>query len=168
MSDRMIEYFDSFDQIANLKREGKFADAFAVAVAACERIPMDRYGFNPGPPCDYLALYAIVHQRRAPLDCFIHYARSQEFHTRPGEYGPSWGAFLTWIDRAYELFEAALEILRKDGVVKQSDLSKRVDAEGRELSTLLYWADRFGVVTREKQGRSYLVSINRSPLPTGS
>ena len=124
---------------------------------------MPRFGFNPGPPCDYLALYAIVHQRRASLDTFIRYARSKGFHTLPDEYGPNWEIFLTWIDSAYELFEEVLEILRKDGTVKQLDLKKRVGAEGRELSNLLYWADRFGVVTREKQGRSYLVSINPTP-----
>lgn len=163
----MTGYFESFDRISKLKREGHFDEAFAVAVAACEKIPKDRYGFNPGPPCDYLATYAIVHQNRAALDRLIQFGESRGFQSWPDEYGPNWASFFIWARETYDLFEKAVHVLESCKSIRQDELNREVGAKGRELSDLLRWAERFQVVKREKCGRTYLVSIKHKSGPNG-
>lgn len=163
--DPVARYFASFERIEDLKRWGDYHEAFNVAFDACRDIPafvddsIELYGnfvADSSPPLEYCCTFAAVHQDDAHLEELSNIIGSRSALAH-------WASVVEDARRDLADFKQIKDLVAQQPGVVQKTIYKTLRIEGGRGSNLLYWADKFGLISREKQGNSYALTLADGP-----
>ena len=150
-------YFSLLERIERARAQKRYYQALELSLEAVKWLPQlvkdttkefGRWDIISLPPLAYANKYLSVLRRRDDL---------RRIRTLL-ESVPELTEWLSEVDHALEradLMDRVESFLLENPGFIQSNLSKALGVDGREISNLLWYAEQMGIVCREKEGRSY-------------
>lgn len=156
-------YYNSFGEIYNLKKQGKFDEAFDVAWNALLLVPevaqagAEKYGGKWGvcsiPPLEYVIDYLIMKRNISKLN------EVKNVLNEPEELRDFQDMVVFALERI-EVFTQILAQLKAYPGSLQNSLGKTLGINGRVAASLVAQAERYGMIQRTPHKSTYQLFLN--------
>jgi hypothetical protein len=156
-------YYNSFGEIYNLKKQGKFDEAFDVAWNALLLVPevarssAEKYGGKWGvssiPPLEYVIDYLIMKRDIPKLK------EVKDILKEPEELRDFQDMVVFALERI-GIFTKILDQLKAHPGSVQNSLGKSLDINGRVAASLVSQAERYGMIQRIPHKSTYQLFLN--------
>jgi hypothetical protein len=160
----MNDYFDLMERMERARSQKRYYQALDSALEATKWLPqlvkdtIEEFGqwdIRRLPPLEYACHYLAVLRRRDDLHRIETLLKSV----------PELSEWLNEVDlalRQADLMDRVESFLLESPGFIQAKLGKALGVDGREVSSLMYYAEQLGLVRRDKEGQSYRLHLQKA------